>query len=953
MNKRKREFNRYTALLLIMLLVFAAIISRLAVLQIVKADEYKEKANTKAITEIQENAPRGEILDRSGEVFAKSVQSYNITFAETEDSLKYFFDTMDSVFKILDENNETQKDDFELKINPYRFEFKTEDEDAKKILEIRFKRDRGLNEKIERDLFPNKKDKLSDDEIEAVNENLLLISPEETFNFLVEQYGVSIESIFKKNINMYNTSPEEVLEKLKSKYKVTVDDELKTMLGAYIEASKKAEKDEIFKKLLLKCNVESTRLPKEKQLELERRYTLVRDALKMQSFSGYKPVTIASNVKKETAYILYQKLNDLSGIDISMQPMRYYPFGQLGSSVIGYISKIGSNHSKYEEKGYDVNTDYIGIQGIEGAFEDRLKGTKGGTIVKLNRQGRVIEELGSRESSPGQNIQLTIDKNVQYAAETALDKVMLDLQKQGQRKDVNTSNATRGAAVAIDVNTGAILGLASRPGFNPNDFSDPKGLSTETFKKYFDPNYEAYGKSRGLSSTLIEKLFPISEKTNKRYDKYDYAPKPLYNYATYSLVPPGSTFKAMTAIAGLESGAISSGFKMYDNGKFTGADNKTVSFPVGGYGNVDLTRALAVSSNPYFMTVGDRLLKLSDYKNNDILAEYAWKFGLGEKPSDNARYSTGIEIGENFGQVFNSYSNKNNYAINYLYKTMEVLKSGKGERRVGYFNPIDLYDRDSDTHVVKELKLEFKEKIKEFIREGGNASAKNVYTEYLNKLISADSQYKGKNISKEEISAVANEMVYITIEDGHSQISMPFNMYNAAIGQGMSNFTPLQLANFVATLVNGGSRYNLHLVDKILDSNGNIVQETKPEIIEETGIKPSTVAAVKSGMAAVTSGTDGTARLAFNGFPIATGGKTGSATVFANQEELGRTSYGVYIGFAPFDNPKIAVAVLITDGGHGGYIAPVARAMYEAYFKAELDAMGYTPAFDVTAKPIE
>ena len=951
MNKKKNEFNRYTALLLIMIIVFTGIISRLAVLQIVKAEEYKEKANTKAVMEIQENAPRGEILDSSGEVFAKSVQSYNLTFAETEDSLKYFFDTMGSVFKILDENNEIQKDDFELKINPYRFEFKSQDEDTKKFLEIKFKRDKGLNEKVQRDLFPNKKDKLNDDEIEAVNEKLLLISPEETFNLLVEQYGVSIENIFKKNINMYSTSPEETLERINAKYNVTVDDELKAMLEEYIKTSKKAGKDVIFDNLLNKCKVLNTKLPNEKKIEIERRYILVKDSLKMQSFSGYKPVTIANNIKKETAYIIYQKLNDLPGIDISMQPMRYYPFGQLASSVIGYISKIGTNLSKYEEKGYDVNTDYIGIQGIEGAFEDRLKGTKGGKIVKLNRQGRVIEELGSRESSQGQTIKLTIDKNVQYAAERALDKVMLDLQKQGQKKDVNTANATRGAAVAIDVNTGAILALVSKPGFNPNDFSDPKGLSTDIFKKYFDPDYVAYGKSRGLSNAMIDKLFPISTKTNKRYDAYDYAPKTLYNYATYSLVPPGSTFKPMTAIAGLESRVINPSDTVNDRSIFDdGKKFKTTFYDNGsGSGIVNLKKALEKSSNPYFMTVGQ---KLREAYNDDILAEYAWKFGLGEKPSENARYSTGIEIGENFGQVFNTYTNKNNYAVNYLWGTMEALKSGKGKYG-SIFTPVDLYDNDSDIQIVKDIKKEFKEKIKEFVRDGGNENdVKKVYVDYLNKLISTDVKYKGKDISKNEISIIAYDMFRFTVEDGNSASSMPFNMYNAAIGQGMSNFTPLQLANYVATIANGGNRYNLHLVDKILDSSGNVIQETKPQVIEKTGVKSSTIEAVKAGMQAVT-GEDGTAAGVFTGFPINTSGKTGSATFSEKQEELGRTSYGVYIGFAPSNNPRIAVAILISDGGHGGYIAPVARAVYEAYFKVELDAMGYTPTFDVIAKPIQ
>ncbi|MCM0648960.1 penicillin-binding transpeptidase domain-containing protein [Clostridium swellfunianum] len=950
MNKKKKEFNRYTSLLIVMALVFTAIVSRLAVLQIVKADEYKEKANTKAITEISEYAPRGKILDSSGAELAKSVQSYNLTFGETEDSLKYFFDTMDTLFKILDENKVVQKDELELKINPFRFEFKAEDEDTKKALEIKFKRDKGMNDKVEKKLFPDNKDKLNDEQIEAVNEKLLEITPEETFNYLVEQYGVSPEGIFKKVINLYNSSPEEALTKLASKYKATADEELKTLLSRYLEESKKAEKDELFKKLYDKCNVEATKLQPEKQLELERRYILVKDALKMQSFSGYKPVTIASDINSEAAYILYQKLNDLPGVDISMQPMRFYPYGQLASGVIGYISKIGSNHEKYEAKGYDVNTDYIGIQGIEGVFEDRLKGTKGGKVVKLNRQGRVIEELGSRESSQGQTIKLTINKDVQYAAETALDKVMLDLQKQGRKKDVDTSNATRGAAVAIDVNTGAVLALVSRPGFNPNDFSDPKGLSTEAFNKYFNPDYAAYGKNRGLSSALIERLFPVNSKTGKRADNFDFVPKPLFNYATFSLTPPGSTFKPMTAIAGLESGVITPNTVVDDHAVFNDGKGFTTTFydNGSGAGRVALTRALAVSSNPYFMRVGQLL---RETHGDNILAQYAWKFGLGVDPNSNTKPSTGIEIAENFGQVFNTASNTERVAQGFLWSIMESLKQGTGLNSHQDFISIDLYDDAADNDNIKKQKDDIKKKIKDAIKEG-KLPEKDLRAQ-ISSLISTDSKYKGKTLTSSYMNFIMQKIWQVAIYDGHTQVITQGNMYNASIGQGMSSFTPLQLANYVATIVNGGNRYSLHLVDKILDSDGKVIQETKPQIIENTGIKPSTVEAVKAGMQAVNSGEDGTARYVFSGFPIATAGKTGSATSSSVQDEIGRTSNGVYVGFAPYENPRIAVAVMVFDGGHGGYIAPVARAMYEAYFKEELDALGYTPTFKVVAEPIE
>ncbi len=414
---------------------------------------------------------------------------------------------MEKVFSILDQYKEKQTDDFELKINPYRFEFKASTSEAKRDAELRFKTDKGLYDDVKKKLFPGKKEKgeLTKEDETKIKEEVLKITPEETFKYLLKQYKIDTK-----------------------KY----------------------------------------------SLEEQRRFMIVKDASKMQSFSGYKSVEIASNIKKETAFIFLQKLNDLPGIDVSTQPIRYYPNGEVGSAVLGYISKISGDNDKYKEKGYDPSSDYIGINGIEGVFEERLKGSKGGRIVKLNKTGRVIEELGRREPYPGQNIQLTIDTNIQKAAEDSLDSVMNDLQHKGVQGDVNTTNATRGAAVALDVETGEILALASRPGFDPNLFASPGLLTSDLYKKYFNPDLTEFGKqyivNKGLmgyypGNTLdevLEKLFPLDKsiKNNKtlRQDLYDIYPKPFYNYATMSVVPPGSTFKAMTAIAGLESGGYNS-----------------------------------------------------------------------------------------------------------------------------------------------------------------------------------------------------------------------------------------------------------------------------------------------------------------------------------------------------------------------------------------------------------
>ncbi|EJO5346441.1 penicillin-binding protein [Clostridium botulinum] len=881
---KEKKFSRFGGLMLVMIFIITAIISRLVYLQFIDSQEYIEKANNKSIREIPDPAPRGKITDRNGVVLATNKQNYMLIYNETDENKKSFFTTMEKVFSILDKYKEKQTDDFELKINPYRFEFKSSTTKGKRIAELRFKKDRGLDEAVTRKLFSGKnkkeKEELTDEDNAKIDEELLKITPEETFKYLLKQYDIDT---------------------------------------------------------------------KQYSLEQQRRFMLVKDGSKMQNFLGYKSVDVASNIKKETAFIFLQKLNDLPGIDVSTQPIRVYPYDETGSAVLGYISKISGDKQKYKEKGYDTSSDYIGINGIEGVFEERLKGSKGGRIVKLNKNGRVIEELGRREPYPGQNIQLTIDKNIQKAAEDALDSVMKDLQRKGVQGDVNTTNATRGAAVALDVNTGEVLALASRPGFNPNLFAAPGRLTPELYKKYFNPDLTEFGKqyitNRGLMGyypgnnldQVLEKLFPLDKsiKNNKtmRQDLYDIYPKPFYNYATMSVVPPGSTFKAMTAIAGLETGVITPGYSINDTGVFDDGKNFVRKFAVGGYGAVDLYRGLEVSSNPYFMTVG-KLLR--DGFGDDILAKYAWKFGLGVPPNSDVKPSTGIEIPERYGQVFNTYTLSSVYGTQYLWVTMSTLKAGK-DARGNQFPSINLYDSQNDSDKVKGLKKQIKNSIQDSIKEGTKKFDSNNYIKMITELINEDPIYKGKNINKDQIKRIVDVIYYITISDAHFQLGVGANMYNASIGQGINNFTPLQLVNFVGTVANGGDRYKLHLIKEIKDADENVVETVKPEIVEKTNVSKANLEAVKQGMARVNEGTDGTAAAVFRKFPIPTAGKTGSATFSNSQDYYGRTSYGVYIGFAPVDKPKIAVCVIVFDGGHGGSVAPVAKAMYEEYFKKELN----------------
>lgn len=934
--KKKKKINRYSVVIIIMFIIFSAIIARLVYLQVFKYDDYKDRANTRSTRFISEKAPRGKIYDANGNLLATNVQTYVLTFTETTESTDNFYSTMSKVFKLLDENGEKQQDDFKLKLNeknqPY-FDFNVSSDDSNKALEIRFKRDRGLDYEISKKLFPNKQE-LSDSDEAKIDEELLKISPEDTFYYLVKSYKL-----------------QELL--------ITDKSELKNY--------EKMTGEEITKEILKKISYSELR-----------RYMVVKDAIKMQSFSGFKPVTIANISKRDTAFIFYQKLNSLPGIDVSMEPTREYPYGTLASSVIGYVSSIDSSKkSRYEERGYDVSTDLIGKAGIESAFESYLKGSVGGTTVKVNSQGRKTEELFKLEPSPGKNVHLTIDKNIQYSAEQTL-QAQLEYVKNSY-VDYETGqkgfNATRGAAVAIEAKTGRVLALVSYPNYDPNIFSQPGQLTPELSKQLFSPDYETFAKQfitqHNLNKT-VDDLFP-KDSNGVRQDKYDLYPKPFYNYATMGLIPPGSTFKPLTSLAALEEGVVDANTRMNDRkyfntrpeilGSWAPADDKLHG------NNIDITEALAVSCNFYYYESAVRMyLKNGTNKEGlNSIAKYAWKLGMGTDPNSNTKPSTGIEIGESFGQTYNYDYFKSQTLYYSRYELVNFLENGKYGNTGSYsFVALDIGNKDSDSDELKEAKQKVKDLIINFIKNvnGSKINAKelNAFNADLKPLLDnlqtnskifsdriKSYNSMGKKYSHSAVIAAIDQFIY----DKVGAINTPAELVNASIGQGVNNFSLVQIASYISTIVNGGTRYKVHLVDKITDVNGNTVDEYKPEVLGKVDMKPSTLQLIKEGMRKANAGEEGTASAVFRGFPISTGGKTGTATYSSNQSEFGRSAFGVYVSFAPVEDPQIVVAVVLYDGAHGYLGAPVARAIYETYFREEIKKQypNYTPMFSYTLTP--
>ena len=140
---------------------------------------------------------------------------------------------------------------------------------------------------------------------------------------------------------------------------------------------------------------------------------------------------------------------------------------------------------------------------------------------------------------------------------------------------------------------------------------------------------------------------------------------------------------------------------------------------------------------------------------------------------------------------------------------------------------IEMVDNDTvyDGIKLSDIKTAIKNDIKDSVKNG--TFSKSKYEDLFKKLIATDPKYKGKNFTAGNIQAIVNDVNFQAVQEGHGSLKLPYNMYIASIGQGMDNFTPLQMANYIATIANGGTRYKLHLVDNVKDSNGKLLSKGK------------------------------------------------------------------------------------------------------------------------------
>ena len=483
----------------------------------------------------------------------------------------------------------------------------------------------------------------------------------------------------------------------------------------------------------------------------------------------FKPVRIKSDIDwNELANLEFNRVY-LPGLFVDVRPRRAYDYGDLASHLIGYLGEVDENELKQaKETPYRMGT-LIGKYGVEYRWENDLRGTDGGRQIEVDALGREIRPLGIVESFPGNNLFLTIDLDLQRTAEEAY-------------QDKN------GALVAMDPKTGRILAMVSKPSFEPDIFA--RNILPEEWK------------------SLVE---------NPHH--------PLQNKGIQGQYPAGSTFKIVTAIAGLESGSITPDTQFICKGAFPYGNRDFRCWKEGGHGAISLHRAIVESCDIYFYQVG---LKVGV----DLIAHYANEFNLGRV--------TGISLPhEKPGTVPSSAWKKKRFGVPW---------------------------------------------------------------------------YSGETLS-------------------------------FSVGQGYLNATPLQLLMLISGVANGGKQYLPQVVERVENIYGKKLKEYPPVELRKANVSEKTLQIVQEALRGAVNDPHGTGwTCALKGVKVA--GKTGTAQVVRLPDNFKKgdmnrmpqkfRDHAWFVAYAPFEDPKIAIAVLVEHGGFGASAAaPIAKKVIEKFLNLE------------------
>ena len=451
-----------------------------------------------------------------------------------------------------------------------------------------------------------------------------------------------------------------------------------------------------------------------------RKILAIRYEITTKGYSNTKSLQISKNVPREVVAQISEKNEDYPGITITTDSERKYNYGSLASHILGYIGRITQSELENSEQGTYENDDYVGKTGIESLFENYLKGTDGIEEIEMSVDGTVTGSTVTKDAIQGSSVVLTIDSKLQEVAEKALKNNIEKIRNGGFSKRYD---ADGGSVVVLNVNSGEVLAMASCPDYDPNVWVG--GISQDDYNQIKENNA-------------------------------------LFNKSISGSYAPGSIYKMATAIAGLESGAVTRTEKINDTGVYYYGGQAWKCWYYTdyhrGHGYLNVAGAIQHSCNYFFYETARRM-------GIDTLDKYASYFGLGTK--------TGIELPSETSGTLASKEEKKDWVGG------DVLNAaiGQGDNS---FSPLQIAkyiamvanggNKINPTIIKTIMNADETEESSSQIRKFVN-----------NKLGLSSDKGEDVKISKENINAVLSGMESVTSDEGGTAYSV-FRNFNIKVG---------------------------------------------------------------------------------------------------------------------------------------------------------------------------
>lgn len=914
--------------------LFAILIQRVFYLQIVKGQYYLDNYKLQIRKTREVPGTRGNIYDRNGELLAYNELAYSVTIEDNGDyssmtlkeKNKIINETVEEVIDIVESNGDTVISDFGIILNASgNYEFAAQNETSK----LRFLADIYGYQTI---------DELTDKEENA--------SADDIINYLCEdqRYGYGIDQ----------------------------------------------------------SSMEKSRILK---------MVNIRYAISLNSFQKYIPTTIASNVSDETVAEIMENSDRLQGVNIAEDSLRRYTDSKYFASLIGYTGKISQeeyNEKKESSKEYTL-TDIVGKSGLEQTMDEELQGTKGKEIVYVDSVGNVIETEKKTDAVAGNDLYLTIDKNLQEATYQIIEEKLAGILVSRIQNIMNYDPASAGDSSKIIIPIDDVYhALFANEVIDTKHFSstdaketekkvealvaekkasciaevmsqlrDPAAASYKSLSKEMQAymNYIADDLLMDQAGILSSDAIDTSDKTYIAWTKDETIS--LYEYLNYAIsknwinlseipqaeteqekysdlneiygqiltyleqtLPSDSTFEKLVYRYMIKANELKGkdicrilyeqNVIAFDEGQYQGLGSGQIdpySFLVGKISSLEITPAqlaLEPCSGSAVVTdvnTGEVLACVSypGYDNNRLA-----------NTMDSAYYN---KLANDLSSPFYNTATQERTAPGSTYKMLTSVAA----LTEGIITP-------SDGVVCEGIFEKVFPNPKCWISPGAHGwldvtgalqhSCNIFYYEMGYELGVTESEDKkgedGKpaktyssDLGIEKLTKYAemfglNEKSGLEISESKPQISDTDSVLSA-IGQGTNNYTTSQLARYVTAVANRGKVFQLSLLDKTVDKKGNVVKDYQPELRNEiTEVSDSTWNAVQQGMEDMVSTTGTFDSLRLEGFQMA--GKTGTA-----QQSETHPDHALFVGYAPSENPEIAVSVRIANGYNSSYTAEIGR----------------------------